>query len=248
MKQGVLVVCLAGLLGAARTAHAYRPFDGTDADVASLGELELEIGPVGYLREGREGFLTAPAIVVNLGVLPRVELVAEGTALYSLDAARADPRARFADPGLFLKAVLRNGALQDASGPSIAVEAGPLLPAGAGETEWGVEGTLIVSQRWSFGTVHVNLSAARTRAGRGEGFLGAILEGPDDWRLRPVAEAFYEREIGAERTWSLLGGGVLRIDDDLSLDAAARWGRADATNALEIRAGLTWTLHLWRPR
>jgi hypothetical protein len=30
--------------------HAYRPFDGTDAAVAETGEMEIELGPVEYLR------------------------------------------------------------------------------------------------------------------------------------------------------------------------------------------------------
>jgi hypothetical protein len=35
-------------------AHAYRPFDGTDAAVAGPKEFELEFGPVHYLREGAD--------------------------------------------------------------------------------------------------------------------------------------------------------------------------------------------------
>ena len=33
---------------------AYRPFDGTDAAVAETGEIEIELGPVEYLRAGAE--------------------------------------------------------------------------------------------------------------------------------------------------------------------------------------------------
>jgi hypothetical protein len=56
---------------AALPARAYRPFDGTDASVAKHGDLEIELGPVGYLRQGNERFLVAPAVIVNLGVLER---------------------------------------------------------------------------------------------------------------------------------------------------------------------------------
>ena len=35
-------------------AQAYRPFDGTDAAVADTGEVEIELGPVEYLREEAE--------------------------------------------------------------------------------------------------------------------------------------------------------------------------------------------------
>jgi hypothetical protein len=31
--------------------EAYRPFDGTDAAVAETGEMEIELGPVEYLRQ-----------------------------------------------------------------------------------------------------------------------------------------------------------------------------------------------------
>src|SRR6476661_2628758 len=61
-----------------RLAEAYRPFDGTDADVAEPHEIELEIGPVGYHRHGDDQFLVAPAIVLNYGFAPRFEAVLEG--------------------------------------------------------------------------------------------------------------------------------------------------------------------------
>jgi hypothetical protein len=38
--------------------------------------------------------------------------------------------------------------------------------------------------------------------GHADGFLGAILEGPWDWPVRPVAEVFYDREWGVARTVS----------------------------------------------
>jgi len=44
------------------SAHAYRPFDGTDADVAELGEFELELGPAHVLREGGRTFVTTPTV------------------------------------------------------------------------------------------------------------------------------------------------------------------------------------------
>lgn len=38
----------------------------------------LELGPVGYLREASDDFLVVPAVVVNVGLVQRLELVAEG--------------------------------------------------------------------------------------------------------------------------------------------------------------------------
>ena len=41
-------------------ALAYRPFGGTDAAVTEPSTVELELGPVHYLREGAEHALVAP--------------------------------------------------------------------------------------------------------------------------------------------------------------------------------------------
>ncbi len=49
MKTSACVLALL-IVFASNDARAYRPFDGTDADVAAKGELELEIGPLGYLN------------------------------------------------------------------------------------------------------------------------------------------------------------------------------------------------------
>src|SRR6188768_1284789 len=51
-----------------RAAHAYRPFDGTDGDVADTGEFELELGPLHYAQEGDEKFFLTPT-VLNLGIV-----------------------------------------------------------------------------------------------------------------------------------------------------------------------------------
>ena len=57
-------------LANAPQAHAYRPFDGTDADVAELGTFELELGPVHWYSQGEAHYLIAPATVLNLGYAP----------------------------------------------------------------------------------------------------------------------------------------------------------------------------------
>jgi hypothetical protein len=50
--------------------------------------------------------------------------------------------------GFFLKTVLREGVLQEQSGPSIATEFGMLLPGINDQHGTGAEITGIVSQRW----------------------------------------------------------------------------------------------------
>jgi hypothetical protein len=61
--------------------EAYRPFDGTDAAVAEKGEMEIELGPVEYLREGAERTLLAPDLRINYGFIPRWEAALEGKLL-----------------------------------------------------------------------------------------------------------------------------------------------------------------------
>jgi hypothetical protein len=39
-------------LAVAPAASAYRPFDNTDADVAKQREVQLEIGPLGFVAAG----------------------------------------------------------------------------------------------------------------------------------------------------------------------------------------------------
>src|SRR5689334_6194061 len=54
----------------ASNVSAYRPFDGTDADVAARGEFELEMGPSDFYRISSRNYLIVPSTVLNLGVLP----------------------------------------------------------------------------------------------------------------------------------------------------------------------------------
>src|SRR5215467_7832442 len=112
----------------ASPAFAYRPFDSTDADVAGPGEFELELGPLGWLRRGDDKFRVAPAVVANFGLPWRSELVLQGERQVALDPAAGEASSSIVDNGLFIKTVMRVGALQDASGPSVAAEYGFLLP------------------------------------------------------------------------------------------------------------------------
>jgi len=67
MTRRSRIVCLAAMLLflCAADARAFRPFDGTDATVADNGQLEIELGPPQYLREGSARSLIAPATVVQ---------------------------------------------------------------------------------------------------------------------------------------------------------------------------------------
>ena len=75
MTDRTACAATAALLLAAPAAHAYRPFDGTDAAVAERDAVEIELGPTGFLRIGSGRFLVAPAVIANLGLADHWELV-----------------------------------------------------------------------------------------------------------------------------------------------------------------------------
>jgi len=219
-------------------ALAYRPFDGTDAAVADLGDIEVELGPAGYLREGSERTLIAPAARFNYSFANAWEAVIEGQAAHGLsgDARRSSLIGNAAS----LKGVLREGSLKDKPGPSVATEFGLLLP-GIND-EPGVGGSVagIVSQQWPWATVHLNVVAAVTRQQHGDVFVGAIVEGPREWPVRPVAEVFHERDFGRLTTTSGLIGAIWQMRETLSFDAGLRRARVNNHTLDEVRAGLTF--------
>lgn len=239
---------LAAGLAVPAAARAYRPFDSTDAAVAEKGQVEIELGPLGLVREGSENTLVAPAVILNWGFAERWELVLEGRDFVHLGSAAPPPRLRVDDNALSLKTVLREGCLQDKSGVSVAAELSALLPAINGESGAGAEATLIASQRTEAVTVHLNGAAAFTRAHAAGWFAGLIAEGHDTWAVRPVAELFVEGEGSLPVTVSGLAGAIWRVRDDLSLDAAIRLARAGGVDTTELRAGLTWAFPVGFPR
>ena len=244
-KRAALILVLAVMLAHPRTANAYRPFDTTDATVTGPGELVVELGPVGFLDVSDERYLTAPSVILNLGVFHNLELVLQGRNFVLLNNVQGVPRDRFVDTGLFLKTIIREGSLQNGSGPSLGLELGPLLPTLNAESGFGATAIAIVSQRWSFGTVHLNAVGTLTRAHDAEVFGGLIIEGPYAWPVRPVAEVFVDRDFGGTLVYSALAGAIWRVSSDLSLDAALRLASVNETSAFELRAGLTWTIPLW---
>jgi len=227
-------------------ALAYRPFDSTDADVVGAGEFELELGPLGYLREGGNKFRVAPAVVANLGLAGDRELVLQGDRLRLREGEPGTPATSLVNAGLFIKQVLRRGALQDEPGPSIATEYGFLLPGVHADNGVGFSVAGIVSQRWQAATVHLNGSVAYTREHRPEAFLGAILEGPHEWQVRPVMELFAEQASGSPRVTSGLIGAIWRSRDNLSFDVGVRSARAGGEHINELRLGLTWAFEVKR--
>jgi hypothetical protein len=219
-------------------AWAYRPFDGTDAAVAAPGELEIELQPAGILRQGSDKTLIAPATVVNIGLSDRWEAVFQGQGQFPI--SNSDQSAALTGAGAFLKHVLRPGSLQNERGPSIATEFGALLPGIKADAGFGASVAGIVSQRWQWGTVHFNSQTTLTRDHHADQFVSAILEGPSQWKIRPVAEIFYEEEFGQSHTISGLIGVIWQVRDDLAFDIGFRHALTNGQSVNEIRAGLTF--------
>jgi hypothetical protein len=231
------------------SAQAYRPFDGTDADVAERGEYELELGPAGYVGEGGSHTAVAPWMIHNLGIADGHELVLEGRHFVRIGDGDV-PRNRVTDTGLFLKSILRRGSLQGEHGPSVATEIGPLLPEFHDDPRLGASAGTIFSQRFRDLALHLNVVNALARTRRYDLFLGLIVEGPARWAVRPVAEVFLQRTFSetpftAGLTRSALVGAIAPLGDAFTLDGGVRVARGPEGDAFEIRAGVTWAVRVF---
>jgi hypothetical protein len=248
-RHGSLALCLLTIAGASsrsRSALAYRPFDGTDADVAHVGTVELELGPVGYVHQLAHDAAVLPALVLNQGIDDDVELVLQTNRLWLLGPLEPrEPRVQYVDTGFFVKGVWREGALQGASGPSIAIELGPLLPTGPNDHAVGAIATTILSARTPAATLHFNFAPSLTVGHDFDLFASAIVEGPHTWPIRPVAETYVSRDFAAATTYSWLLGVIVSAHQGLELDAGARLASVDGSPVFEGRLGLTWTLQIW---
>ena len=115
-------LALAGSTLWATTAHAYRPFDGTDADVAEPGVVQLDVG-VGRLRQGMQRSVQVPTVVASFGVEGDTEIGIGGRVDRPLGDTAGATRTSLSDTELAVKHLFRKGSLQEGgSGVSIAGE------------------------------------------------------------------------------------------------------------------------------
>lgn len=156
-------------------AAAYRPFIGTDASVADLDHIEVELGPVEYARSAGQHMLLAPDLTLNYGFAPGWEAVIQGQTTYGL--SKTAPPISQAEDEFSVEKVLRDGVLQEQPGPSVATELGVLLPGVDADHGTGASLAGIISQRWGPVTLHLNGQAALTRQQHADLFVSAIIEG-----------------------------------------------------------------------
>ncbi len=230
-------IAILGIICSPVSAFAFRPFDGTDGAVADVGEVEIEFQPAGVLREGSQTTLIGPWSVLNYGFAKDWEAVVE--ARLETPISPSGPSSLTATSA-FLKHVLRPGSLQDQMGPSVATEFGILLPEINGESSFGAHWAGIVSERWDWGTIHFNVVTELTRDHHADMFVGAIVEGPSKWMVRPVAEVFFEEKFNDTQTVSALVGLIWKVNDKLSLDVAVRKALMGSEPVTEFRAGMTF--------
>ncbi|HWU54816.1 MAG TPA: hypothetical protein VN175_04890 [Rhizomicrobium sp.] len=217
---------------------AYRPFDATDAAVADKGVFEVELSPLSYRHDDDGIAWIAPQARLNYGFAQDWEAVLEGQAEHS-----SRQSSRVTEAAFSLKSVLQEGSLQDKAGWSLASEESVLLPGINAQDGAGFQWTGIASQRWDWGSVHLNLAAELTRDRRFETFGGIIVEGPGSWPVRPVTEVTYQREFRTEEQTSVLLGAIWKVDDHLDLDLGFRHAWVNRRPDEQVRAGITLALN-----
>jgi hypothetical protein len=223
--RAALVVLFTLLL--APRARAYRPFDQTDADVAPLHVVELEIGPLQFERTaGRTGWV--PTFIFNFGAIPGWELVVEADASGTVAGPREPGEVFQLETSVSSRASCGEESLQDGSGLSIAVEPEVLLPATAGPSG---SGSRRVSSSRSAGRAH---PAPESRSGvepgpQHRGRAGSSPRVPDDWTVRPGGRGVRRgRAVVPGLTSSFLGGLIWRMSPAVSRMPRCGWERVRA--------------------
>jgi hypothetical protein len=238
--QTLLIVLL--LLFSLSVAWGYRPFVSTDAAVADVKEMEIEIGYFNLERDRGTNTFIIPKAVLNYGLIRNLELVGEF-------AVEEPPHGsvRLADPGLSLKAVLKDGVLQEKSGVSFAVEAGPLLPSTSKEeNRWGFEGLGIMSGKLGTLTYHLNFGGGVDRAETNPFVVwGVIAELPIVEKLRLVGEINGESVRRNTPDNSALIGFIWNSPlSNVSIDAGLRRGISHEAADWMVTTGLTFSFSL----
>jgi hypothetical protein len=235
MSRSLAIALL--LLFPESVAWGYRPFIATDAAVADPKEMEIELGYFTLERDRGKNTFIIPKVVLNYGLIRNLELVGEF-------AVEEPPHGtvRLQDTALSLKAVLKEGVLQEKPGVSFAVEAGPLLPStGREEKKVGFEAVGIISGELSPVMLHLNLGGGVDRRENNPFVIwGVIAELPVVPKFRAVGEIDGENTKGRSADISALLGFIWAPLSNLSVDAGIRRGISRTAADWMFTTGLTF--------
>jgi hypothetical protein len=236
MSRSLAIVFL--LVSSESAAWGYRPFIATDAAVADPKGMEIELGYFNLERDKGKNTFIIPKVVLNYGLIRNLELVGEfGIAEPSHGSVRLE------DPALSLKAVLKEGVLQEKPGVSFAVEAGPLLPStGREKKKVGFEAAGIISGELSPVMLHLNLGGGVDRMENNPFVIwGLIAELPVAPKFRVVGEIDGENTKGRSADTSALIGFIWNPPlHNVSIDAGIRRGISRAAPDWMFTTGLTF--------
>jgi hypothetical protein len=231
-------VALLGVIIVASPVSAYRPFVSTDADVAQLHQVEIEMGYFNFARQNNQTTWTTPLTVLNYGFREGFEAVGQ----FELDKT-SGMSTQVADPELSVKAVAKKGILQDKPGGSLAFETVLLLPSTyTGQDHFGFQETGIWSQGVGPMIFHFNLGPGIDRVGAA-GFIawGVIAELPLTNKLRLVGEINGQAEQMHDGDSSGLTGLIWESPlKDLFLDAGYRRGLSQAEADWQWTTGFSY--------
>ena len=236
----MMVIALAG----PRPALGLRPFVSTDAAVAAPGELEFELGYMGFRRRAGTTTVVTPALRANLGIVRALEVVAEFEAAHAVSSCACSP-SEVRNTAVSLKGILREGVLQGIAGPSLALETSLLLPTARGERQPGGEVVAIASTALRGWTLHANGGPLLDTVRANPGIIwGAIVESPPLRDVRAVAELNGQGVRGNTAESSALVGALWVLEPPppltiLTLDAGVRRGISRGADDWAGTAGLT---------
>jgi hypothetical protein len=220
-------------------AWGYRPFVSTDAAVAEPQRVEVELGYFTLERDHAENTFIVPQLVLNYGLVSDLELVGEFQLAWS-----PEHETELIEPALSLKAVLKEGVLQEKPGASVAMELSLLLPATVpGEGTCGFEGVVILSAKLSPFVFHINVGGGVERGETAPFVLwGVIAELPLHPTLRLVGEINGESVRGeAADTSGLLGVIWEPPWPHAAFDVGVRRGISEGAADWRVTAGVTFS-------